>query len=100
MINLHQNIREDRMNRNIQFVNDRYDALMFAKTPEAARKAAHELVKVVLGEEEALRLPLDEALRECCRELRPSGDVREQARFESEFVELGIWPNSAQRIAA
>ena len=88
------------MNRSIQFINERYDALMFAKNPEAARKAAFELAKVVLGEEEASRLSLDEALRECCRELRPSEDPKEQARFEAEFVELGIWPNAAQRIAA
>ena len=88
------------MNQNAQIINNRYDALMFAKTPETARKAARELAKVVLGDEEAAQLPLDEALRECCRELRPSDDPREQARFEAEFVELGIWPNNAQRIAA
>ena len=87
------------MNRNIQLINERYDALMFAKSPEAARRAARELARVVLGEE-AVGLPLDQALRECCRELRPSDDPKEQARFEAEFVELGIWPNSAQRAAA
>jgi hypothetical protein len=87
------------MNRQNQLINDRYEALMFAKTPEAGRKAARELVRIVLGEE-ALQLPLEEALRQCCRRLRPSRDPREQARFESEFIELGIWPNESQRIAA
>lgn len=87
------------MNRNIQLINERYDALMFAKSPEAARRAARELARVVLGDE-AVGLPLEQALRECCRELRPSEDLKEQARFEAEFVELGIWPNSAQRAAA
>jgi hypothetical protein len=87
------------MNRNSQIINERYDALMFARSPESARKAARELVKVVLGEE-ALERPLEETLRECCRRLRPSDDPKEQARFESEFVELGIWPNTAQKIAA
>jgi hypothetical protein len=88
------------MNRNTQLVNERYDALMFAKSPEAARRAARELARVVLGEG-AVGLPLEQALRECCRELRPSQDPKEQARFETEFVELGIWPNSSsQKVAA
>ncbi len=87
------------MNKLNQLINDRYEALMFAKTPEAGRKAARELVRIVLGDE-ALQLPLEEALRQCCRQLRPSKDPREQARFEAEFVELGVWPNESQRIAA
>jgi HEPN domain-containing protein len=87
------------MNRNSNLINDRYEALMFAKSPQAARKAARELIRVVLGEE-ALGRPLDEALRQCCRQLRPSQDPREQARFESEFVEMGIWPTTAQKVAA
>lgn len=87
------------MNKLNQLINDRYEALMFAKTPEAGRKAARELVRIILGDE-ALQLPLEEALRQCCRQLRPSKDPREQARFEAEFVELGIWPNESQRIAA
>ena len=87
------------MNRNSQIINDRYEALMFARSPEAARKAARDLVRVVLGED-GLERPLEEGLRQCCRQLRPSQDPREQARFESEFVEMGIWPNSAQKIAA
>lgn len=72
---------------------------MFAKTPEAARKAARELVRVVLGDE-AVRQPLDEALRNCCRRLRPAEDPREQARFEAEFIELGIWPDSSEKLVA
>lgn len=87
------------MNRNAQLVNARYEAMMFARTPQEARKAAHELVRMVLGEDAAYR-PLEEALKETCRRLRPSEDPREQTRFEAEFVELGIWPNTAQKIAA
>ncbi|MBV9679881.1 MAG: hypothetical protein JO185_26335 [Acidobacteriaceae bacterium] len=87
------------MNRQNQLINDRYEALMFAKTPEAGRKAARELVRTVLGEE-ALQFSLEEALRQCCRRLRPSKDPREQARFEAEFIELGVWPNESQRLAA
>jgi hypothetical protein len=93
------------MNRLTQMINDRYDALMFAKSPETARKAARELVRIVLGDE-ALDRPLEQSLRETCRRLRPSQDAKEQARFEAEFIELGIWPNSSaqpaqsQKIAA
>ena len=87
------------MNRNSQLINDRYEALMFAKSPEAARKAARELVRVVLGDE-ALNNPLADSLRQCCRQLRPSQDPREQFRFESEFIEMGIWPSTAQKVAA
>lgn len=87
------------MNRENQLINDRYEAMMFAKSPEAARKSARELVRVVLGDE-ALRQPLEEALRECCRRLRPAEDPREQARFEAEFIELAIWPNIDHKLAA
>jgi hypothetical protein len=87
------------MNRRNQIINDRYEALMFAKTAEQARAAAQELIKLILGED-GLRKPLEEALRECCRVLRPSADVREQQRFEAEFVELGIWPTAAKKMAA
>ena len=86
------------MNRHTQLINERYEALMFAKTPENARKAARDLVKTVLGEE-GLERPLEQALRDCCRVLRPSQDPREQARFEAEFLELAFWPNEAQRVA-
>ena len=83
------------MNRHNQLVNERYEALMFAKTPQAAQKAARELIRIVLGDEAAER-PLDQALRDTCRVLRPSHDPREQARFESEFLELAFWPNGSQ----
>jgi hypothetical protein len=78
-----------------------YDALMFAKTPEVARKAAVALVRVVLGEE-AMERPLDETLREVCREIRPSSDPKEQGRYEAEFVELvmGPRPGASQQMAA
>jgi hypothetical protein len=87
------------MNRETARINDRYEAMMFANSPQAARKAAHELVRVVLGDE-ALRQPLEQALRECCRRLRPAADPREEARFEAEFVEMGIWPDSSQKLVA
>lgn len=87
------------MNRQAQIINERYEAMMFAKSSNAARKAARELVQTVLGED-AVSRPLEEALRECCRRIRPSADPREQARFESEFIELGLWPNGSQRMAA
>jgi hypothetical protein len=80
-------------------IDSRYDALMFAKTPEAARKAAEELVRTVLGDR-AGQLPLRDALRECCRTLRPAQDPKEQARFEEEFVELAFWPGRSHQIAA
>lgn len=86
------------MNRRTQMINDRYEALMFAKTPEDARKSAGELVRAVLGEE-GLQRPLDQALRECCRVLRPSRDPKEQARFEAEFLELAFWPTESQGVA-
>jgi hypothetical protein len=88
------------MNRHNQLINERYDALMFAKSSEAARKAARELIRLVLGDEAATR-PLEQAMRECCRELRPSQDPKEQARFEAEFIELAIWPTQpSQKVAA
>lgn len=87
------------MNKRTQLINDRYEALMFAKNPEAARKAARELVRTVIGDE-GLHRPLDQAMRDCCRVLRPSQDPREQARFEAEFLELAFWPNESQRVAA
>jgi hypothetical protein len=87
------------MNRHTEIVNDHYEALMFAKTSEQARTAAKQLIKIVLGEE-AVDRPFEEALRECCRVLRPSADPREQQRFEAEFVELAIWPRNAQVMAA
>ena len=87
------------MNKQIQVVNERYEALLFARTPESARKAAKELIKTVLGEE-ALELPFEEALRQTCRKFRPSRDPREQARFELEFLELALAPTPSREIAA
>jgi hypothetical protein len=88
------------MNRHNQLINERYDALMFAKSSESARKAARELIRLVLGDE-AVGRPLDQALRDCCRQLRPSQDPREQTRFEAEFIELAIWPTQpSQKVAA
>jgi hypothetical protein len=87
------------MNRRNQIINDHYEALMFAKTAEQARAAAQELIKLILGED-ALQKPFEEALRECCRVLRPSEDPREQQRFEAEFVELAMWPTAARKMAA
>jgi hypothetical protein len=87
------------MNRRTQMINDRYEALMFAKTREQAVSSARELIRVVLGEE-AVAKPLEESLRECCRVMRPSQDPREQQRFEAEFIELAIWPASDHRLAA
>jgi len=80
-------------------VEAQYEALMFAKSAQAAREAAVELVRILLGEE-ALAHPLEPALRECCRILRPAKDPREQVRFEDEFVELAIWPSTSRRMAA
>ena len=87
------------MTRHAEMVHERYEAMLFAKNADEARRAAKELVRVALGEE-ALDLRLEDALRECCRELRPAADPREQLRFEAEFVELGIWPEPAHRFAA
>ena len=88
------------MNRQTQMINDRYEAMMFARSADDARRNARELVRLVLGDA-ASNQPLEQALRECCRELRPSDDPREQARYENAFVELGIWPNQGlHRVAA
>jgi len=90
------------MNRHAQVVDACYDRLLFSKTAAEARKAARDLAVQVLGEE-GYDLPLEAALRECCRELRPASDPAEQARFEAEFIELGIWPApkmAAQAVAA
>ncbi len=93
-------IDDNAMNRRNQIINDRYEALMFAKTAEQARTAARDLIAIVLGDE-ANQKPLEDAMRDCCRVMRPSQDPREQQRFEAEFVELAIWPNSnASKMAA
>jgi hypothetical protein len=87
------------MDRHIQQVNVWYDTLMFANTPEQARTAARELVKLVLGND-GLKNPLEESLRAVCRRLRPAEDAKEQARFEIEFLELVNSPTSASRTIA
>jgi len=80
-------------------IDTRYDALMFAKSPEAARKAAEELVRSVMGDR-AAELSLPDALRECCRILRPAQDQKDEARFEEEFIELAFWPGRSHQMAA
>jgi hypothetical protein len=87
------------MDRHLQQVNVLYDTLMFANTPEQARTAARELVKLVLGQD-ALQRPLDESLRAVCRRIRPAEDAKEQARFEIEFLELLNSPTSASHTIA
>jgi len=88
------------MDRNTEAaIGARYDALMFATTRDGARKAARELVQLVLGDE-AVNRPLEEGLRGVCRRLRPSENPAEQARFEAEFVELAFAPTSARTMAA
>jgi hypothetical protein len=76
-----------------------YEALLFANSAEAARDAAVELVRIVLGED-AVGRRLKDALRACCRILRPAKDPRKELRFEEEFVELAIWPGKSQKMAA
>lgn len=81
-------------------IQTHYNAMMFARSPEEARGAAQQLVRAVLGDE-ALSRPLDQTLRECCRVLRPAPNPLDEARFEEEFVELGLRPSiKIQRSAA
>ncbi len=87
------------MPHNNPLIETHYDALLFAKTPDTARRAGIELVKVVLGEE-ATHRPLAEALRECCRVLRPARDPKDQARYEEEFIEMACCPESSKSMAA
>lgn len=87
------------MTREAQAIQEVYDALMFARSPGDARKAGVALAQAVLGEE-ASGLSLQEALRRTCRKLRPSADIREQQRFENEFIELAIAPTGASHSAA
>jgi hypothetical protein len=72
---------------------------MFANTPEQARSAARELVKLVLGND-GLKRPLEDGLRAVCRRIRPAEDAKEQARFEVEFLELVNSPTSASHTIA
>lgn len=87
------------MTREEQRTQDRYDALMFAKSAQAARNAAYALIRNVLGDE-ASGLTFEESLRRTCRKLRPSVDPREQIRFENEFVELALAPTGGLQKAA
>ena len=80
-------------------IETRYDALMFAKSQGEARVAAAQLVRAVLGEAASSR-PLKEALKECCRVMRPAADPKDESRYEEEFVELAFWPGRAAQIAA
>ncbi len=81
------------MDRNDEIINKRYDALMFARTAEDAKRAARLLAQAVLGED-GLALPLENAMREVCRKIRPAADAREQARFEAEFLEMVFSPTN------
>jgi hypothetical protein len=83
------------MDRNEELISKRYDALMFARTPEEAKRAARLLADAVLGEE-GLTLPLERAMKEVCRKIRPASDPRDQARFEAEFLELVFAPTNGE----
>lgn len=87
------------MTREAQVIQDRYDALMFAKNRDDARKAAQGLVQAVLADE-AKGLSLQEALRRTCRKIRPAADPNEQLRFENEFIELALTPTSGSHSVA
>ncbi len=84
------------MARISEMIDARYEALLFAKSATAARRAAVDLIEVVLGEE-AADYSLERGLRKCCQILRPADDPKEQVRFENEFIELGIWPEPSSR---
>lgn len=86
------------MARISEVIDARYEALLFAKSAVAARRAAMDLIAVVLGDE-AADYSLERGLRECCQVLRPADDPKEQIRYENEFIELGIWPQTAGRQA-
>lgn len=81
------------MDRNEELISKRYDALMFARTPQEAKHSARLLADAVLGEE-AIGLPLERAMKEVCRRLRPAADPRDQGRFEAEFLELVFAPTA------
>ncbi len=83
------------MDRNEELISKRYDALMFARNPEEAKHAARLLAQAVLGDE-SLGLPLERAMREVCRRIRPADDPKDQARFEAEFLELVFAPTNGQ----
>lgn len=87
------------MTREAQMIQEKYDALMFAKNRDQARKAAQALIQAVLADE-ANGLSLQEALRRTCRKIRPAADPSEQQRFENEFIELAVAPTSGSRSVA
>jgi hypothetical protein len=83
------------MDRNEELINKRYDTLMFARNPEEAKRAARLLAETVLGEE-GVGMPLERAVKEVCRRIRPAADPRDQARFEAEFLELVFAPSAGE----
>ncbi len=85
------------MDRNEELISKRYDALMFARTTDEAKRVARLLAEAVLGEH-SLHLPLERAMTEVCRKMRPASDPRDQARFEAEFLELVFAPTGGQEI--
>ena len=87
------------MPQNNPLIETKYDALLFAKSPEAATRAAKELIQAVLGDRRKGK-SLRESLKECCRVLRPAQDPKDEARFEEEFVELVYWPGKESQAAA
>jgi len=87
------------MDRNEEMISKRYDALMFARTPEEAKRAARLLADAVLGEE-GVAMPLERAMKEVCRKIRPASDPRDQARFEAEFLELAFAPAPGAHVPA
>lgn len=92
-------MHQKNMRRLKSLIDSHYEALLFAKSAPAAREAAVELVRIVLGED-ALARPLEDVVRDCCRVLRPAKDPREQLRFEEEFLDLAIWPGASRKMAA
>jgi hypothetical protein len=86
------------MDRNEEIISKRYDALMFARTPEEAKRSARLLAEAVLGEA-GLALSLERAMKEVCRKLRPASDPRDQTRFEAEFLELVFSPTNSEHSA-
>ncbi len=83
------------MDRNEELISKRYDALMFARNPQEAKRAARLLADAVLGED-GLGMPLERAIKEVCRKIRPATDPRDQARFEAEFLELVFAPTAGE----
>lgn len=68
---------------------------MFARNTEEAKHSARLLAEAVLGEK-GLGMPLERAMREVCRKMRPAADSRDQGRFEAEFLELVFAPTNSE----